>query len=75
MKIETTKKQVGVLRYNDYLLDIIQDNEQNIYEFWLYKDDYGVKMHCIGIEDLNLEIIQNNINKWIDFYNNNYANI
>lgn len=73
MKLETSKKQVGVLKYYNYYIDIIQDDEEQIFEFWLYKKDYGVKMHCVGIKELDFEIIENNIEDWIDVYNKTYV--
>ena len=71
MKLETTKKQVGVLRYYNYYIDIIQDEQA--YEFWLYKQDESVKMFCLGLTELNFEIIENNIENWIEQYNKTYV--
>lgn len=73
MKLETTKKQVGVLTYYDYYIDIIQDDDEQTYDFWLYKKDYGVKMHCIGLTELDFDIIPNNIENWIVLYNEQYV--
>ena len=71
MKLETNKKQVGVLTYYDYYIDIIQDD--HTYEFWLYKKDYVVKMQCIGLTELDFDIIPNNIENWIGLYNEQYV--
>lgn len=71
MKLETSKKQVGVLSYYNYYIDIIQDD--GCYEFWLYKEHASVKMFCIGLTDLKIEIIQNQIENWIELYNKSYV--
>lgn len=73
MKLETSKKQVGVLKYYNYYIDIIQNDDDSTFEFWIYKETLGVKMFCIGITELNMEIIPNNIENWIKLYNETYV--
>lgn len=73
MKIETSKKLVGVLKYYNYNIDIIQDfDNYDCFEFWLYKEDETIKMYCLGLLELDLEVIKNNIEKWIKEYNEQF---
>ena len=72
MKLETNKNIVGSLRYYNYIIEIQQDNENNIFEYWLYKEDTGIKMLMFGIDSINLEIIQNQIEDYIKLYNEQY---
>lgn len=72
MKLETNKNIVGSLRYYNYIIEIQQDNENNIFEYWLYKEDMGIKMLMFGIDSINLEIIQNQIEDYIKVYNEQY---
>lgn len=73
MKLETNKNIVGSLRYYNYIIEIQQDNENNIFEYWLYKEDTGIKMLMFGIDSINLEIIQNQIEDYIKLYNEQYV--
>lgn len=72
MKLEINKNIVGSLRYYNYIIEIQQDNENNIFEYWLYKEETGVKMLMFGIDSINLEIIQNQIEDYIKLYNEQY---
>ena len=72
MKLETNKNIVGSLRYYNYIIEIQQDNKNNIFEYWIYKEDIGIKMLMFGIDSINLEIIQNQIEDYIKLYNEQY---
>ena len=73
MKLETNKNIVGSLRYYNYIIEIQQDNKNNIFEYWIYKEDTGIKMLMFGIDSINLEIIQNQIEDYIKLYNEQYV--
>ena len=66
------RKTYEVIEIQDYLLEISKDKE--FIEIWLYRKNYGVKMHCIGIESkINYkDIINRNLIDWVDTYKELY---
>ena len=80
LKIE--KKNILNIQFeNDFLVDVFETDKKNI-EFWLYHKDYGIKSFMFGIpyeekhnEKYLLELINNNIKKYIDLYKEEFMEV
>lgn len=72
MELIKNKYIVGSLKYYNYIIEIQQDFNNDVFEYWIYKENMSVKMLMFGIDSLNLETIQNNIENYIELYNELY---
>ena len=60
----------------DYIVETMGKVEEKdfIIESWLYKKDYGVKMFMFGLTNSKdyREIIESNVDEYIEIYNEEY---
>lgn len=76
MLIKKENKNYEVFQYENYFVEIEETTKDNeiLQEFWLYKDNYGIKMYMFGIkkDEDYINILINNLEEYIDIYCEDY---
>ena len=74
-KVETVRKFKVDNHPGFFIEEFIEEfNDGLIVEFWLYHEDYGVKMLMFGAppEDYIVSILSNQVEDYIDIYMHDY---
>ena len=54
------------IKGNIYYVYVIKN--EDVWEYWLQDKDYGVMLLMYGINEYNLEILENNIEEYVENY-------